>query len=381
LSDSGNYFAVVFNPLGRATSTVARVTVFADTNAPSVAGAFSYPTVDVTGQTATLDQIVLEFSEGVQTNSVSALTNYVVPGGGNPASVIVTNDRTVVLKLASPLTPDTDYSVTVRGAVDLVGNAAASRVVPFHSWVAGPGNGLIFEAFNAGAGVEVTALTGSADYPDNPFLRTNLWIFDSRAVFPDNNQNLYGARTPRRFHSTRFRQLAILPPHLRSLASCISTRLGLIPRALRKFCAKAPATIRAIGTSSRRHRSSCARAGLLHRGVVQRQTRALTFSKSRRGLAGTGFPTPVDLSNTNLDLNSISGAAVAFPLAPRDLGGALTIARQLADVTAEQNHSATFSLDVSNPSNLPVIYKWFRNGIRNSRSDRPELFVPTDHGR
>src|SRR5207248_8750211 len=43
LGDSGNYYAVVYNPLASVTSTVAHVTVNPDVTPPGVATAFSYP--------------------------------------------------------------------------------------------------------------------------------------------------------------------------------------------------------------------------------------------------------------------------------------------------------------------------------------------------
>ncbi|HXG48622.1 MAG TPA: Ig-like domain-containing protein, partial [Methylomirabilota bacterium] len=133
VADSGNYYVVVYNSLSRQTSSVAQVTVFADTTAPSVESIFSYPTVDA-GGAATLDQIIIEFNEPVMPASVSSPSSYTVPGGGNPVSVIVTNERSVVLMLGTPLTPDTEYSVTLSGATDAVGNVAGSTSPSFHSW-------------------------------------------------------------------------------------------------------------------------------------------------------------------------------------------------------------------------------------------------------
>jgi hypothetical protein len=61
-------------------------------------------------------------------------------------------------------------------------------------------------------------------------------------------------------------------------------------------------------------------------------------------LAGTGFPTPADSPIGEIDANSMYGASIGFPLAPRDLGGPLTIVEDLADVTAQENHAAIFSV-------------------------------------
>src|SRR5262249_14604219 len=73
-----------------------------------------------------------------------------------------------------------------------VGNVAGPSTASFRSWVSGPGNGLLFEAFNTGPGATIDFLTNSPVYPDDPFLRTNLWAFDTRVVFPDDSMGDYG---------------------------------------------------------------------------------------------------------------------------------------------------------------------------------------------
>jgi hypothetical protein len=140
LNDAARYYVVVYNPLASVTSSVAQVNVSADTAAPGIATAFSFPTVDSTGLFATLDQIIVEFNEPVSAASVSSPNSYTVPGGGHPLSVVVTNERTVVLFLGTPLAENTDYSVTASGATDAVGNVAGATTAQFHSWVPGIGN-------------------------------------------------------------------------------------------------------------------------------------------------------------------------------------------------------------------------------------------------
>jgi hypothetical protein len=71
---------------------------------------------------------------------------------------------------------------------------------------------------------------------------------------------------------------------------------------------------------------------------------------------------PVDIPNTEVDSNALAGAAIAFPLAPRDLGGPLTILQDLTNLTVEVNHFAVFTVRLSNPSGLPVSYQWLREG-------------------
>ena len=383
LSDAGTYYAVVYNPLARATSTVAQVNVFADNTGPTVESIFSYPTVDALG-VATLNQIIIEFTEPVQPASVSSTASYTVPGGGNPASVIVTNARSVVLVLASPLTQDTDYSVTLSGATDVLGNVAGSSSAPFHSWVSGGGNGLLFEAFNvAGTSVEVFSLTDSPDYPDNPFARANLGVFDSRAIFPDESHNQYGGRFRgvfippvsgnwSFFFRTRQRGVVYLNPNGLEAAGAVEIlreSTGNTPLNWDRFTSP-PQPLRA------------GRAYYIE-ALYKEGDSAGDFLKVAARLQSTGFPTPVDTADTEVDPSSIAGAFVAYPLAPRNLGGPLTFVQDLQNLTVEDSHPAILAPQVSNPSGLPLFYQWFRDGVPIPGANGPSYSLQatnTDHG-
>jgi hypothetical protein len=362
VSDSGMYYAVVFNSLARRTSTVAQITVFADTAAPTVETIFSYPTVDSLG-VATLDQIIIEFNEPVMAASVSSAAAYTVSGGGNPASVIVTNERSVVLVLAFPLSEDTDYSVTLSGATDVVGNVAGSSAPTFHSWVSGIGNGLLMESYN----VEDTSnlpesVIEDSDYPNNPFRRDTLRAFDTRLVFPDDNQEGYGARIRgvfippvsgnwRFFARTEELGVVFLNPN--------GTGEGGKREILRQSTENAPFNWDRLQSSL-----IPLRAGKAYylEGLYKAASGA-DYLKVAARLAEDGVPMPVDSPNTDApDANSLAGAIIAFPLAPRNLGGTMTIAQDVGNVTAEENHDATFSVVVDNPSGLPLSYEWSRDG-------------------
>jgi len=71
----------------------------------------------------------------------------------------------------------------------------------------------------------------------------------------------------------------------------------------------------------------------------------------------------VPMPDTVVDTNALMGGYIASPLAPRDLGGTLTITQQPATQTVEENHEAVFSVQVSNPSLAPLHYQWFRDGV------------------
>ena len=318
---------------------------------------------------ATLNQIIIEFNEVVQSAGAGNAANYLimcpacVPGGSNPASVTVTNDRTVVLQLGGALEEDAVYEVLVSNVLDLVGNnisnGGTNNPAPFRSWMRGPGNGLLFEVYDGIAGSDVADLINNPLYPDNATFRTNLWIFDSRAALPDDARENYGSR---------FRGVFIPPVSgdwLFYLRGIDISRLFINPNGLdaagkQYLCEEAHADTdgnwgRIVSNPVHLH----AGQGYYIEALQKTDTGADVIKVAAR-LSGTGVPAGV--ANTVLDTNSIYGAPIGGPLAPRDLGGALTITRQPQNLTVEQHHLATFSIQVNNPSGLPVLYKWYRNG-------------------
>jgi hypothetical protein len=361
------YYAVVYNSLARRTSTVAQVTVFADTTAPTVEAIFSYPTVDA-GGVATLDQIIIEFNEPVTSASVSSPANYTVPGGGNPVSVVVTNERSVVLVLGTPLMPNTDYSVTLSGATDAVNNVAGSSMAPFHSWVPGSGNGLLMESYRVeDPSIVPESVLADPDYPDNPFRSDTLRAFDSRLVFPNDDEEGYGARIRGVF----------IPPVSGDWQFFARTRnLGVVylnpngidetgkVEVLRQSTENAPFNWDRLISSLYPLRAG---RGYYIEGLYKGAT-GPDYLKVAARLAGTGVPMPVDSPDTEVDPNSMAGASIAYPLAPRDLGGPLTIVQDLLDVTVEANNPVPWTFAVSNPSGAALHYPWYSNGVQISTS-------------
>jgi hypothetical protein len=376
LTDAGAYTVRVYNPLGSVTSTVAQVTVNADVAGPTIAAAFSFPGFDFATQTATLNDVTVEFNEPVFGASIASPANYTLSGGGgNPVSVVQTNDRVVILTFASSLSEDTDYTITVGSAQDELGNTSANFSRAFHTWVAGPGNGLLYEFYNTGPGLDVVALTSSPVFPDNASFRTNLWGFDTRIVLPDNSVENFGARISGIF----------IPPftsdwtfYLRAWdrAEVYLNPNGMNPAGKQLILAET------TGNAPRDYQKLVSLPIRLQGGqgyyieALQKAdvgTDALKLAVLPN--AGTNTP-PIGIADTDIDTNAVLGGLIGFPLAPKDLGGTLTISQQPANTTAEENHDAVFTVQVNNPSGAPVHYQWFRNGVEIPGATGPTYAFP-----
>lgn len=323
LGDSGDYYVVISNPLGRTTSSLAHVTVNADVTPPSAATVFSYPSFDMNTQVGTLDQVIIDFNEPIEASSATEASQYSVAGIGNPTSVAVTGRQTVLLTLPSALAEDTLYTLAISGARDLVGNATTNAVISFRTWMPVAGAGLLFEAFTTEQGPQLSLLTNNPNYPDSPYLRTNIWAFDTRIVYPDDTQQAYGGRLRGLFIPPTSgdcffflrcydRGEVYLNPNGTDPAGkvlILQEAGGSFPRNWHRFISS-PFSLRA---GRAYYIEALYQAGF--GGVIKVAAR----------LAGTGFPMPADIPITQVDSNALMGAAIIFPLAPRELRTATVI--------------------------------------------------------
>jgi hypothetical protein len=208
----------------------------------------------------------------------------------------------------------------------------------------------------------VESLFTDPDYPNNPDRRDTLRAFDTRLVYPDDLRDNYGARIRGVFIppvSGDWRFFARMPVFGVLYINPNGTDAAGKVEIVRQSTQNAPYNWDRLQSSL-----VSLRAGRAYyiEGVYKNVTGADYFKVAAR-LAGTGAPMPVDSPDTDApDANSLAGAIIGFPLAPRQLGGVLSIAQDVGDVATEDNHDATFSVAVNNPSGLPVFYQWSREG-------------------
>ena len=113
LEDNGARFRVeATNPQGTVVSSVATLTVTADTTAPAPLSAISFDGTIVT----------VCFSELLETNSAAEPLNYTVEGNAPTSATLRPDGRTVDLALFQPLTGET-FPVTVSFVFDRTGNS------------------------------------------------------------------------------------------------------------------------------------------------------------------------------------------------------------------------------------------------------------------
>jgi hypothetical protein len=186
--DAGNYYCKASNAVGMATSRTAVLQFTSDTNGPLVA--------KVSGS-ATFDRFFVEFNETVEQISAQDTFNYTFSGGDNPLSATLGADgRTVTLTTVAQ-TPDTDYPINISSVVDISGNTMNATQVVAHTWITTSCGGVLFEAYNTGAGNAVADLTNHPDFPNRPRDVIRINGFASTLAYPnqaDPKQEGYGAR-------------------------------------------------------------------------------------------------------------------------------------------------------------------------------------------
>ena len=191
-NDTGNYSLVITNAYGAATSSVVALNVVFPAEPATLLSAIGFPAYNANTGVATLTQVILAFS-GPLAQEAGDPSHYSIPGLTVTGARFTNLNSTVVLT-TSAQTQGANYTVTVTGVTDGIGSPLVNNTAQFQAWVSSPANGILFEYYYYNQDTAVSALLADPLYPDHPALRTNLWVFDSRALFPDDTKEQYGSR-------------------------------------------------------------------------------------------------------------------------------------------------------------------------------------------
>ena len=183
-SDAGNYYAVVSNPLpSSATSRTAVLTIRADTIRPAVEKVV-----------ASLDRIIITFSEPVDETTAEQTANYTIGGGLNVTAAVRSADNpTEVVLTTSAQAFGEFHCLTINNVRDLFNNAILPANAPFVSTI------LIDGSFDDWAGVPLSLSDGvdqltASDYKeiyitndaDHIFVRVMLHSPSELGIFYNN---------------------------------------------------------------------------------------------------------------------------------------------------------------------------------------------------
>ncbi len=200
--DNGaQFFVIVNNGFSAATSSVATLTVIADTVKPTL--------VRARGD-AEFDLITVSFSERLNGTSSTNLANYAVTPGITVFDAKLGLGRTNVVLTTSLMNTGTVYSVTVSGVQDSSSSSNvinAASTVQFTSWVETRGFALRQTYLNIG-GTAISDLFGSSLYPDFPdttdYITTNLFSPQTVPGLDNFGVKLSGSITPQLFDFYKF---------------------------------------------------------------------------------------------------------------------------------------------------------------------------------
>ena len=381
-NDAGHYAVVVTNTYGSVTSAVVTLNVAFPTAPAALANATGYPVYDPMTQTATLTQVILEFT-GPLAAEGGDISHYSIPGLMVSAARFTNLNMTVILT-TSPQTQGANYTVTVTGVTDGVGNPLANNTAQFRAWVNSPLNGIRFEDFPgestanpAFANEAVGALTNNSLFPDQPLFVTNLWAFDSRVVFPDDTHERYGARmrgvfVPPASGNYRFylrsddNSQVLLNPNGPEAAGkqLILSEPGCCGD-WNKFASPAFPLVAGRGYYLEM---------LYKEGGGGDYGKVAALLEPSPGI--TNYPS-LGTPNLNIDPASLTGPSIGYPYAPAEVGGPLTVVGPQS-ATVQANHTTTFTVTASNPGDWPMSYQWRRDGTNIADATGPSYtLVPT----
>jgi uncharacterized repeat protein (TIGR01451 family) len=184
MADHGAQFSVVVsNAFSAVTSSVATLSVLADTTPPAVARLSGGPT---------MDKVILAFSEPLASSGANNAANYRFNGGLSTLDARLLPDGTNVVLTTSPQNGGTVYSLTITGVTDTASSPnPINRTTNFTAWTLCRGFVHRDAWFNLGTGSGALAdLTGNPRFPDLPDAMNEVGALED----PSNVADGYGTR-------------------------------------------------------------------------------------------------------------------------------------------------------------------------------------------
>lgn len=328
------------------------------------------PTVSSVSGSADQRTITIVFSEPMG-SSASDLANFKV-AGLTITGITTDNDGVRTILTTSPQTPGQKYTVTMTGVVDLNNNAVVTPTQKFTAWVYEKGGVLREYYANIGSGTAIADLTGSAKYiAGTPDTVTILTTFESPSSVADNyGQRVFGFFVPdvsgnyqfalatddagQLWISTDDTPASLLPDPIATIAGAVGVR----------------AWFAATGASDKQISDPIA---------LEAGKRYFIEAFMKEGGGGdnlaVGYVAPGKTTN---DIAVIPGTLLQYAANPD--AALITVTTQPADVTVDENRSATFStVATANTmfgTNQAITYQWYKNDLAISGATAASYTTP-----
>ena len=362
-ADAGIYYLVAGNSFGSVTSSLAQVFVVVDTNAPTFVYATCYPTYDVNSKAGSLNRIIVEVDEPLDPVTAGNPGNWSIQAvdSGTPLavqSVVLANNNQDAYLITDEQASGASYRITAHAVTDPAGNAITDTTL-FSAWVSSPLNGVEWDYWKTGVDATLNTLTNLARFPNAPDAVTNLWAFDSRIIFPDDTHEQYGDRMRGFFvppvsgnYTFYFRSDDAAQLYLNPAGEDPAGKIMILNET--GCCADwngfiSPSFHLRVGKAYYIEGLNAENGGGDYLKVGVRLT--------------SQGPPPTGLANNIVDTNSLTGPAICYPFAPKDVGGPIYVYQAPADTTALQNNYVIFSVAASNAMHWAMTYQWTINGL------------------